>query len=35
MSKITKELSSEDIKKLLFEEAQILFPNYFKASGTT
>ena len=27
--------SSEDIKKLLFEEAQILFPNYFKASGTT
>ena len=28
-------LSIEDIKKLMFEEAQILFPNYFKASGTT
>ena len=26
---------AEDIKKLMFEEAQILFPNYFKASGTT
>ncbi len=32
---IFDQLESEDIKNLLFEEAQILFPNYFKASGTT
>ena len=32
---IFDKIESEDIKKLLFEEAQILFPNYFKASGTT
>ncbi len=32
---IFEKIESEDIKKLLFEEAQILFPNYFKASGTT
>ena len=32
---IFDQIESEDIKNLLFEEAQILFPNYFKASGTT
>ena len=32
---IFDQLESEDIKNLLFEEAQILFPNYFKVSGTT
>ena len=32
---IFDQIESDDIKNLLFEEAQILFPNYFKASGTT
>jgi len=32
---IFDKIESKDIKKLLFEEARILFPNYFKASGTT
>ena len=32
---IFDKIESEDIKKLLFEEAQILYPNYYKASGTT
>tara|TARA_Y100000996_G_C22539771_1_gene649551 strand:+ start:30 stop:2201 length:2172 start_codon:yes stop_codon:yes gene_type:complete len=33
--KIFDKIKSKDTKKLIFEEAKILFPNYFQAEGTT
>ena len=33
--KIFDKIQSQDTKKLIFEEAKILFPNYFQAEGTT
>ena len=32
---IYEELNSSKEKDLIFKEAKILFPNYFKADGTT
>jgi len=32
---IYEELNSSKTKNLIFNEAKILFPNYFKADGTT
>jgi hypothetical protein len=32
---IFEEIDSVETKELIFKEAKVLFPNYFKADGTT